>query len=112
MEAHLELESLGILRQTKTPESLKWMGDDEKRFMLDLLQAGEDGMHKRYVEKFEKAHPDTVLRLTVNNLAQWERDKNGRLMFLTLTWQGSDAAQLLLKIAQHQSTKQAYAPKA
>ena len=103
MEAQLELEAMGILRQTKTPETLKWMDDDDKRFMLELLYAGEEGMHKRNVEKFEKAHPETVLRLTINNLAQWERDKNGRIMFLTLTWQGTDAAQLLLKIAQHQS---------
>jgi hypothetical protein len=103
MDAHLELESMGILRQTKTPENLKWMNDDDKRFMLELLHAGEEGMHKRFVEKFDKAHPDAALRLTVNNMAQWERDKNGRIMFLTLTWQGVDAAELLRKIAQHQS---------
>jgi len=108
MDAHLELESLGILRQTKTPENLKWMNDDDKRFMLELLHAGEEGMHKRDVAKFDKEHPEATLRLTVNNLAQWERDKNGRIMFLVLTWQGQDAAELLRKIAQHQSKNVSY----
>jgi hypothetical protein len=107
MDAHLELESMGILRQTKTPDSLKWMNDDEKRFMLDLLLAGEDGLHKRVVEKFAKEHRETPIKLEVANLAQWERDKNGRIMFFTLTWQGREAGELLMKIAQNQSRKQA-----
>jgi hypothetical protein len=103
MDAHLELESMGILRQTKTPDSLKWMNDDEKVFMLDLLMAGEAGLHKRDVDKFSKTHPETVLKLDIHHLAQWERDKNGRLMFYALTWQGVEAAELLRKIAQNQS---------
>lgn len=105
LNLQLEMESLGILRQTKTPESLKWMNDDEKRFMLELLYAGEEGLHKRAVEKFSKQHPDAVVKLDSYNMVQWERDKNGRIMFLVLTWQGMDAAQLLLKVAQSQSKK-------
>ncbi len=105
MDSHLELESMGILRQTKTPDSLKWMNDDEKLFMLELLLAGEEGLHKRDVDKFTKKSPDTTIKLEVHNLAQWERDKNGRIMFYVLTWQGAEAAQLLMKIAQNQSRK-------
>lgn len=105
MDAHLELESMGILRQTKTPDTLKWMKDEHKHFVLQLFLAGEEGMHKRHVEKHSKDHAELTLQLEVRNLAQWERDKNGRIMFFTLTWQGVEAAELLMKIAQNQSRK-------
>lgn len=107
MDAHLELESMGILRQTKTPDSLKWMNDEEKLFVLQLYMAGEEGLHKRAVEKFSKNHRELTIKLEVHNLAQWERDKNGRLVFFALNWQGFEAGELLLKIAQNQSKKAA-----
>lgn len=103
MDAHLELDSMGILRQTKTPDSLKWMNDEEKRFVLRLFLAGEEGLHKRDVTKFSKVHNELTLQLEVRNLAQWERDKNGHLIFFTLTWQGMEVGELLLKIARNQS---------
>ncbi len=105
MEQHLELESLGILRQTKVPAELAWMTDDEKSFVLDLLLAGEEGVHKRVVAKFEKKHPDAVLNLTMRDLARWESDKSGRPTFLVLSWKGDEVAKLLLQIAKHESRR-------
>jgi hypothetical protein len=112
MEAHLELESMGILRQTLPPDSLKWMSDDDKLLMLLVFLAGNLGLHKREVAKSCGAPEQATLNLEVRSLAQWERDKNGRLLFLTCTWQGGETGELLLKIAQNQSKKPAWKPSA
>lgn len=109
MDAHFELETLGILRQTKIPQELSWMSDGQKLLMLQLLMAGEDGLHKREVVKFEKKNPDKLLDLEVRGFVQWETDKAGRPMFLTVAWKGEDAAKLLMQIARNESRKTAAA---
>lgn len=108
MTASFELEDLGILRQTKLPESLSWLTELEKFIMLELLLCGEEGMHKRRVEKHDKQEPGCILRLDAHGLAQWERDKVGRPMFFTLTWRGDEVAQLLRKVALHATEKPRY----
>jgi len=105
MEQHLELESLGILRQTKVPAELAWMTDDEKTFVLNLLMAGEGGLHKREVHKHQKKLPEVVLNLEVRDLVRWESDKSGKPMFMVLSWKGEEVAQLLLQIAKHESRR-------
>lgn len=100
---YAELEALGILRQTKLPTSLDWMNDDEKLFMLKLLEAGELGIHKKAMAREAKAKPTLETRLYAHGMAQWERDKNGRLMFFTITLKGEEAAQTLLRVARNQS---------
>jgi len=108
MEQHLELESLGILLQTKVPPELAWMTAPEKQFMLMLLLAGEDGLHKREVTKFQKKHADAVLNLDIRGMTNWETDKAGRPMFVVLTWKGEEAAKILLKVAKHESRRPSY----
>jgi len=102
-----ELEALGILRQTKVPPELDWMTDGEKRFMLALLDAGDEGIHKRIVAKEERQNEFLSLKLSAHGLATWERDKNGREMFFTLTWKGDEVAKLLLTIARNASRRPA-----
>jgi len=105
MEQHLELETLGILRQTKVPTELNWMTDAEKQFMMMLLMAGEEGLHKRDVTKFQKKHADAVFNLDVRGFTNWETDKTGRPMFVVMTWKGEEAAKVLLHVAKHESRK-------
>lgn len=103
MEHHLELDNLGILRQTQVPPELAWMSDAEKAFVLELYLAGETGLHKRVVDKIEKTTPDIVFNITVRSLADWLPDKAGRPVSLALSWRGIDAAKLLHRIAQNES---------
>lgn len=103
MERHLELESLGILRQTKVPAELAWMTEAEKNFVLSMHLSGESGMHKSAVAKLEKKHPDMVFDITVRDLAQWLTDKAGRPFALALTWKGEEIALLLHQVAKHES---------
>jgi hypothetical protein len=104
---NLELESLGILRQTKLPGHLAWMDADVKFFMLELLGAGEEGLHKRHVERFRKKQDEALLRLEIAELVTWERDKTGRPMFLALTWRGTEVATLIRAVAVNESRKAA-----
>lgn len=106
MNQHLELESLGILRQTKLPSELAWMSDAEKQLVLMVQLAGEGGLHKRDVTKLSKHNPDMLLNLDARGLVQWDTDKSGRPVFLVLTWKGDEIAQLLLHVAKHESRKQ------
>lgn len=112
MDQHLELETLGILRQTKVPSELNWMSDAEKQLTLILLMAGEGGLHKRDVRKFEKNNPNVLLNLDMRNYVAWETDQNGRPMFMVLTWKGEEVAKQLLQVAKHESRKAASAPRA
>ena len=112
MEQHIELETLGILRQTKVPPELAWMSDAEKQFMLMLLFAGDGGLHKRTVASFEKKNPEVVLQLHARDFLMWETDKAGRPMFVAMTWKGEEAAKLLLHVARHESQKAARARRA
>jgi hypothetical protein len=105
----LELESLGILRQTRLPAQLAWMDDEVKFFMLELLGAGDDGVHKRRVERFRKKQEEALLRLEIAELVVWERDKTGRPMFLALTWRGHEAATLIRAVAVNESRRTASA---
>ncbi|MCC5610899.1 hypothetical protein LC612_30160 [Nostoc sp. CHAB 5834] len=110
MEQHISLDTLGILRQVKVPAELAWMSDEEKSFLLELLFAGEEGIHKRIVTKFSKKSPDAIFNLTVRNMAEWISDKAGRPTFLTVTWKGEDAAKLLFQIAKNDNRKKPWTP--
>lgn len=81
------------------------MTDAQKAFLLDLLFAGEEGLHKRDVTKFDKKNPEVVFTLTVRDLANWESDKLGKPTFLVLTWKGEEVAKLLFQIAKHENQK-------
>lgn len=102
---NLDLDKLGVLRRTLVPERLQWMDDDTKRLMVDLLHAGEEGLHKRIIEKFKKAHDEAFVRLDMFGLVQWVRDKSGKPMFVSLTWKGQDEAELLFRIAKNETLR-------
>jgi hypothetical protein len=103
MEQHHELESMGILLQTKLPAFLSWMTDGDKSLVLQLYMAGEAGTHKTAILKFEKTNPETVLNITVRDLAEWVSDKQGRPSHLTLTWKGEELGKLVCQVAKHES---------
>ena len=105
MDPYLELETLGILKVTRLPAELAWLTDEHKHFLLSLHFAGEEGVHKREVVKFGKKNPDAVFQLEVHNLVQWLSDRAGKPMFMALSWQGDEVAQLLLSIAKNESRK-------
>lgn len=104
MDAHLELETLGILRQTKVPQELGWLTDAEKRCLLMVLASGEGGLHKSQLKKILDSA--TVLaRLEFKDFLKWETNRNGTPSSITLTWRGEEIAQLLLQIAKNESQR-------
>lgn len=103
MENHLELDSLGILRQTTLPPSLDWLTDSDKALLLELHIAGEAGLSRAYIAKWDKKNPECSLRLSVRSMVDWMTDKRGQPAFLTLTWQGEDLAKLLMQVAKNSS---------
>lgn len=107
MDRATELDELGILRQKHLPASLSWLAPHHKTLILDIALAGDDGLHKRAVDRFEKNHPGEVLYLSARGLVEWVNDKTGRPVFLVLTWRGEDVAKLLLQIARNESKKPA-----
>jgi len=108
MEPHLELEALGILRQTKLPPEYRWLSDVEKQFLLDVLLCGEGGMGWRLAKKFERKHPEASLNLNVRSLTTWETDRQGKPSRLTLTWKGQELSELLLTVAKHSTRPNQY----
>lgn len=108
MDKELELDSLGILRQTKLPTSLNWLQDCDKALLLELLFAGETGLSKAYVAKWDKKNPESSMRLSVGSLVDWGTDKRGKPAFLILTWQGEDAANLVRKVAANGTRSNRY----
>lgn len=110
MDHQLELDTLGILRQTKLPPAYNWLEESDKALLLELLLAGEEGLSKSYVTKWEKNNPECSLRLSVRSLVDWGTDKRGQPSYLTLTWQGEDLAKLLLKVAQNATRQNRYIP--
>ncbi len=105
MEQYLELESLGILRQTKLPQELSWMTDAQKQLMLQVMLCGEDGLHKREVARFNKKNEGELVTLEFKDYLRWESDKAGKPTFLVLTWKGDEVAKLLMQVARHESRK-------
>lgn len=102
-----ELDAMGLLRATKVPHELDWLTDDEKVILLRLLFCGEEGMHIREVSKIQKTQSgsDAILRIEAFGLAGWERDQLGKQTFLCLTWKGTEAAELVRKVARHENKK-------
>lgn len=98
-----DLDSLGILRQTTLPTGFDWMTEADKQLTLDLHFAGEEGLTKAYIRKWDKANPECSLRLTSQSVADWETDKRGQPARLTLNWKGQDVAQALLAVARNSS---------
>lgn len=105
MEQYLELESLGILRQTKVPAELSWMSDSQKQLMLQVMFAGEEGLHRRVIGKFLKKEPELLIQLEFKDYVRWESDKAGKPTFLVLTWQGEEVSKVLLQVARYESRK-------
>ena len=103
MEKFLELDDLGILKQTKLPRELSWLSDIQKQVMLLVYLAGTDGLHKRELKKFEKKEPSFLVELTFKDYLKWESDKAGRPMFLYSTWKGDEVSKLLLQVAKYES---------
>ena len=104
MESALfELDTMGILRATKLPAKLEWLNELEITVLLLTLAAGEDGLSRRRVKKMADAGADAVRRLELRDLIKWEHDRFGREAFLTLTWQGDEAAKTLLAVGKHKS---------
>ncbi len=105
MEPHLELEHLGILRQTKLPAQFSWMSDVEKYFLLQVYLAGDGGLSKSRLKPYQRKHLEVLLNLEVRGLVTWHSDKAGHPVVLVLTWQGDEIAQLLLQIAKHENQR-------
>lgn len=112
MEPHLELEALGILRQTKLPPEYAWLDDEEKRFLLDVRMAGEAGLPRAHTARFQKKHADLFLNLSVRSLVDWQTDRFGKPSRLVLTWKGQELADLLLTVAKHDNRRNKYIPPA
>lgn len=105
MEQPLELQSLGILLQTKVPRELQWMTDNEKQVVLQVFMAGESGLNKSGIKTITKKHPDSIFNLEVRGLVEWLSDKAGRPVALACTWKGDEIAKVLLQIAKNESKK-------
>lgn len=103
MDPHLELDVLGILRQTKLPPEYAWMSNEEKHVMLDLRLSGEHGLPPAQTRKLKDRAPESLLNLEVRNLVTWETDKLGKPTRLALTWRGQELADLLMTVAKHET---------
>jgi hypothetical protein len=101
MDKHLELDSLGILRQTKLPPSFAWLQDSDKALLVELLLAGDGGLTRAFVAKWDKASAECSMRLSARSLVDWGTDKRGKPSFLTLTWKGEDLAKLVMQVARN-----------
>lgn len=98
-----DLEGLGILSNSMDQVLLKkyeWLTEEESALMIAVFLAGEKGLHKRELAKHVKKDEHVAVRLEAVSLINWERDLNGRKMFLTATWKGSELGELLVKKAR------------
>lgn len=100
-----ELAAAGVVKQAYLPKDFAWLDDGDKHVLVEMLIAGEGGLHKRVIRKLEKQFPDSFIKLEAANLIVWERDNNGRPMFLVLTWKGQEIAELLLAIARSEALR-------
>lgn len=102
-DIYSDLESLGVLKRAHVPPKYSWLTPAEKQALVMVLLHGEEGLHKKAVNTFKK-DPDLEIALTnleLNSLLEWERDNNGREMYLVLSWQGDEIANLLLAHEKH-----------
>jgi hypothetical protein len=99
----LELDQLGLLASASLPKELDWLEEADKQLLVDIHLAGEFGLSKAVIAKFEKKHPDSQRRLYANSFVDWLTDSRGRPASLVLTGRGEDAAELLMRIARNQS---------
>lgn len=102
-----ELEKMGVIKNPIDGELLHkydWLTDFERDFFLRVYFAGDDGLHKREVKKLTKT--ESIVRVEATGLIAWERDLNGREMFLTRTWKGQEFGEALLRKAKAMSHKE------
>ena len=123
MSFRSDFDALGLLTQSKLPKEFEWLDACDKQLLLSLyLYKDSGGMHKSEVKKWSKstykfrvAHAkeaqldlpseDCLLLLEARQLVVWEKDTQGKDMYLTLTWQGEDIASLLLTVAKHENNR-------
>jgi len=108
LDLQLELDSLGILRQVLLPPSLSWLQAPDKQLLLDLLFAASAGLSRAYIHKWDHKHKECSMRLSVSSLVDWETDKRGQPVRMTLTWQGEEVAKVLLQVAKHETRPNRY----
>lgn len=100
---HVELDELGILRQTKLPKEYAWLDSLQREFLLSAYLG--QGTPKRVVQKFKDLNPQAFIEMDVRGLVEWETDKAGRPVVLQLTWKGRDVAEILVQIAKNENNK-------
>lgn len=102
LSALFEFDELGILRATQVPPKLAWMSGAHIELLLAVYTCGAEGMSRSRTRKLDESGKDVMRELELRDYLQWERNRFGHLAFLCLTWNGEEAARLLLKIARNE----------
>lgn len=109
--ALLEFDDLGVLRATQIPAKLSWVGEKHIDVLVKVLMSGEEGLPRRRTRKFDAAGADALRELELRDYVHWQRNRQGRLAFLCLTWKGEEAVRFILKVAHHGQHAASSAPK-
>ena len=102
LSALFEFDELGILRATQVPPKLAWMNGAHIELLLAVYTCGEEGMARGRTRKLDESGADAMRELELRDYLQWERNRFGHFAFLCLTWQGEEAARMLLKVARNE----------
>lgn len=80
---------LGLLKATKLPKNLDWVGAIELRLLIEL-RGYPDGLSRKQVANRFNRYPDRFVRFETSGLVAWQNDRKGQPSILVLTWQGQE----------------------
>lgn len=98
-----EFEDVGLFRNSHHAfdHELKKFKPAELALLIEIGNHGENGLHKKTFEKNYKKSAELLICLEMASLVKWERDNNGRPIFLCLTWKGDELFKHALEAAKY-----------
>ncbi len=92
-----------LLRPSEKDPRIAHLSDSARFYLIQVAQAGTDGLKKGQAKLLDKKYPDACLELYAQDYILWEFDTRGNPYFLGVNWKGEELAKLLMTIAKYGS---------
>lgn len=94
-----------LLRPSEKDPRIAHLSDGARYYLIQVAQAGAEGLKKSQAKLLDKKYPDACLELYAHDYVLWEFDKRGNPYFLVVNWKGEELSKLLMTVAKYGSRR-------
>lgn len=92
-----------LLKPSEKDARIAHLNDEARFYLIQVVQAGDEGIKKPQVALLDKKYPDACFELYAKDYVLWEFDTRGNPYFLVATWKGVELAKVLVTVAKYRA---------